>query len=97
WFQPLFAALERRGIAYAALHADGHSFDPADPAPPAPVVLNRIAMSSFLRQAEHPIFYAQALMAQWQAAGARVLNGAATLAVDASKARQLSVIAGLGL
>lgn len=97
WFQPLFAALDRRGIAYAALHADGHSFDPAESAAPAPVVFNRIAMSSFLRAAEHPIFYAQTLMAHWAVRGARVLNGAATLAVDASKARQLSVIAGLGL
>jgi hypothetical protein len=48
WFQPLFAALDRRGIAYAALHADGHAFDPAAPGKPA-VVFNRIAMSSFLR------------------------------------------------
>lgn len=97
WFQPLFAALDRRGIAYGASHADGHSFDPADRGVPAPVVFNRIAMSSFLREAEHPIFYAQTLMAHWAALGARVLNGAATLAVDASKARQLSVIASLGL
>lgn len=97
WFQPLFAALDRRGIAYAARHADGHAFDPADRAAPAPVVFNRIAMSSFLRSPEHPIFYAQALMAHWAASGARVINGAETLAVDASKAHQLSVISALGL
>lgn len=97
WFQPLFAALDRRGIDYAALHADGHSFDPTDRSVPAPVVFNRIAMSSFLREPEHPVFYAQALMAHWAASGARVINGAGTLAVDASKARQLSVIANLGL
>jgi glutathione synthase/RimK-type ligase-like ATP-grasp enzyme len=96
WFEPLFAALDRRGIAYVAIHADGHAFDPVGP-PPAPVIFNRVAMSSFLRAREHPIFYAQALMAHWQAGGARVLNGAAALAVDASKARQLSLIAGLGL
>lgn len=97
WFTPLFAALDRRGIDYVAMAADGHGFDPADPMPPAPVVFNRIAMSSFLRQPEHPIFYAQALMAHWAAQGARVVNGPAALAVDASKARQLSLIAGLGL
>ncbi|WP_213980940.1 alpha-L-glutamate ligase [Sphingomonas sp. dw_22] len=97
WFLPLLDALDRRGVAYAAQHADGHGFDPADRSLPAPIVFNRIAMSSFLRAPEHPIFYAQALMAHWAAAGARVLNGADTLAVDASKARQLSVIAGLGL
>ncbi len=97
WFRPLFAALDRRGIEHVAWTADGHAFDPADRAPPAAVVFNRIAMSSFLRAPEHPIFYAQALMAHWAATGARVLNGTAALALDASKARQLSVIAALGL
>jgi len=97
WFKPLFAALDRRGIDHLALHADGHRFDPTEP-PPARVVFNRIAMSSFLRgDGGHPIFYAQALMAHWAAGGARVVNGADVLAVDASKARQLSLIAGLGL
>jgi len=96
WFEPLFAALGRRGIDFVAIHADGHAFDPVAP-PTARVVFNRIAMSSFLRAPEHPIFYAQALMAHWQAGGARIINGADALAVDASKARQLSLIAGLGL
>ncbi|WP_298693049.1 alpha-L-glutamate ligase [uncultured Sphingomonas sp.] len=96
WFAATFAALDRRGIAYRAIHADGHGFDPGASSLPAPIVFNRIAMSSFLRQPDHPIFYAQALMAHWQAAGARVLNGADVLAIDASKARQLSLIAGLG-
>jgi hypothetical protein len=97
WFKPLFAALDRRGVDYVALPADGHRFDPTEP-PPAPVIFNRIAMSSFLRgDGGHPIFYAQALMAHWAAGGARVVNGADVLAVDASKARQLSLIARLGL
>ncbi len=96
WLAPLFAALDRRGVAYTALHADGHGFDPADRTPPAPLVFNRIAMSSFLREADHPIFYAQALMAQLADAGARIINGPDILAIDASKARQLSLIAGLG-
>jgi len=96
WFAPTFAALDRRGIDYRAIHADGHGFDPGDPTPPARVVFNRVAMSSFLRQPDHPVFYMQALTAHWQAAGARVINGADVLAIDASKARQLSLIAGLG-
>lgn len=97
WLAPLFTVLDRRGIDYDARHADGHVWDPAGSPPPAPLIFNRIAMSSFLRAPDHPIFYAQALMAHWQAAGARVLNGAGTMAVDASKARQLSLIASLGL
>ena len=97
WFAPLFAALDRGGIDYAAQSIADHSFDPAATALPAPLILNRVAMSSFLRDAEHPIFYAQALFAHWQGLGARVLNGAEVLAVDASKARQASLVSRLGL
>ncbi len=97
WFRPLFAALDRAGIGYEAITAAGHTFDPAANEAPAPLIFNRIAMSSFLRQSEHPIFYAQALFAHWEGQQARVLNGSAALALDASKARQLSLIHRLGL
>jgi glutathione synthase/RimK-type ligase-like ATP-grasp enzyme len=96
WFEPLFAALERRGVAYEAIRLSDHGFDPASADVPAPVVLSRVAMSSFLREADHGIFYAEALLAHWAANGARVLNGAEVLAIDSSKARQLSLIARLG-
>jgi glutathione synthase/RimK-type ligase-like ATP-grasp enzyme len=96
WFEPLFAALDRHGVAYRAIRLTDHVFDPASRDVPAPVVLSRVAMSSFLREAQHPIFYAESLLAHWAANGARVLNGATTIAVDSSKARQLSLIAGLG-
>ncbi len=96
WFGPLFAALDRRGVRYAAQHLADHRFDPGDAAPPSPVVLSRVAMSSFLRDVEHGIFYAEALFAHWSAGGARVINGD-VLAIDRSKARQLSLIARLGL
>lgn len=97
WFKPLFAALDRRGVDYRALAFGDHVFDPGDPRPPAPLIFSRLAMSSFLRQDQHPIFYAQSLYAHWEAHGATVINGAAALAVDASKARQLSLIQSLGL
>jgi len=96
WFEPLFAALERRGIAFEAIRLSDHGFDPAGAEAPAPVVLSRVAMSSFLREREHGIFYAEALFDHWAGAGARVLNGAGTIAIDSSKARQLSLIARLG-
>ena len=96
WFTPLFAALDRRGVDYVALRPDGH-YDPADRQPPAKVVFNRIAMSSFLRSDEHPIFHGIALLDHWRRAGARIVNGPEVLAIDSSKARQLSLIAGLGL
>ncbi len=95
WFAPLFAALDRRGIAHLDLKPEG-GWDPAARTPPAPVLFNRIAMSSFLRAAEHPIFDAMARLDHWRRAGARVINGAEVMAIDASKARQLSLIASLG-
>ncbi len=96
WFQPLFAALDRRGVRYEAIQLSGHRFDPADPKAPAPLILSRVAQSSFLREPEHPIFYAAALLDHWQRCGAHVLNGANVLAIDSSKARQLSLITSLG-
>jgi glutathione synthase/RimK-type ligase-like ATP-grasp enzyme len=96
WFQPLFAALDRRGMAYAAIQLGGHRFDPASREVPAPLILSRVAQSSFLREPEHPIFYAEALLDHWARCGARVLNGADVLAIDSSKARQLSLISSLG-
>jgi len=97
WFQPLFAALERHGLPYLPVQLSGHAFDPASMQAPAPLILSRVAQSSFLREPEHPIFYAAALLDHWNRSGARVLNGADALAIDSSKARQLSLIASLGL
>jgi glutathione synthase/RimK-type ligase-like ATP-grasp enzyme len=96
WFRPLFEALGRRGMAARHLRPDG-DWDPAERLSPARVIFNRMAMSSVLRNREHPIFYTLSLLDHWRRAGADVINGADVMAIDASKARQLSLIAGLGL
>jgi hypothetical protein len=96
WFEPLFAALDRHGVSYVKVPLAGHRFDPAASPAPATVVFSRVAMSSFLREPEHPIFYAQSLFEHWEGQGTRVVNASA-LPIDTSKARQLSLIARLGL
>lgn len=96
WFEPLFAALERRGIEFAKVDARSLVFDPASSKVPAGIVFNRVAMSAPQRDPEHGIFHAMAALDHWQRQGARVLNGPAVMAIDASKARQLSLIAALG-
>lgn len=96
WFEPLFAELERRGITFEKIRVGEHHFDPASTEPPAPVVLSRVAMSDFLREPQHPIFYATALLDHWRRRGATVFNGADVIAIDSSKARQLSLISNLG-
>ena len=96
WFGPLFAALDKRGLHYEAIQLSGHRFDPSECEAPAPLILSRVAQSSFLREPEHAIFYAAALLDHWQRCGAHVLNGSNVLAIDSSKARQLSLITSLG-
>jgi hypothetical protein len=97
WFEPLFRELDRRGVDWAPIAIQDHSFDPADAKPPAPVILNRLAMSSFLRQDEHALFYSLAALGHWESLGARVINGPAALAYDLSKARQLSLFRACGV
>lgn len=96
WFEPLFKALKRHGVSYVKVPLSGDVFDPAGSPAPARVVFSRVAMSSFLREPEHPIFYAQSLFEHWQGQGTRVINASA-LNIDTSKARQMSLIARLGL
>lgn len=97
WFEALFATLDRRGVDWTAVPIQTHTFDPADPSVPAPVILNRLAMSSFLRQEEHALFYSLAALDHWQTLGARVVNGPGVLAYDTNKARQLSLFRKAGL
>jgi hypothetical protein len=97
WFEPLFAALDRRGLDWRAIGIQDHAFDPAETRAPAHVILNRLAMSSFTRQEEHGLFYSLAVLDHWQGLGARVINGAGPLAYDLSKARQLSLFRRAGM
>ena len=96
WFEPLFAALDRRGIDYRPIEWGNHHFDLAE-GPPAKVVFNRLAMSAFLREPEHPIFHAAAALDHMRRGGADIINGPEVLALDSSKARQLSLFRSLGL
>jgi hypothetical protein len=97
WFEPLFRELDRRGLDWVRIPIQDHVFDPADDRAPAPVILNRLAMSSFLRQSEHALFYSMAALGHWEGLGARVINGPGVLAYDTNKARQLSLFHGCSL
>ena len=97
WFEPLFEALGRRGIETARVDARSLVFDPGASSVPAPLVFNRVAMSAPQRDPEHGIFHAMAALDHWRRRGARIINGPEVMAIDASKARQLSLIEALGL
>ena len=97
WFEALFACLDRRGLDWSPISIQDHTFDPAATQAPAPVVLNRLAMSSFLRQEEHALYYSMAALDHWRMLGARIINGPDVLAYDTNKARQLALFRHAGL
>jgi hypothetical protein len=97
WFQPLFAELDRRGLAYERLEAHRHRFDPAERSAPYSLVVNRVSPSSFLRDHAGAILYARDYLAHLERLGVPLVNGTSAISLEQSKARQLGLLADLGL
>jgi hypothetical protein len=93
---PCSTRSNRAAIGHEAIGLSDHSFDPAARDIPAPVVLSRVAMSGFVREPSTASISAQALLAHGKHAARGVLNGTRALAIDCSKARQVSLISALG-
>ena len=97
WFKPLFAELDRRGIAYDRLLAHQHHFDPAVRQSRYALVVNRMSPSAFKRGHTQAIFATLPYLAYLKEIGANVLNGYDAYVYEFSKARQLSLFERLGL
>jgi hypothetical protein len=97
WFGPLFAELERRDVPYEPLHAGEHRFDPAEPASPYSLVVNRMSPSAWTRGHTDAIFHTLNYFAYLDEIGAPVLNGHRAYGFELSKARQAALISQLGL
>lgn len=97
WFLPLFAELDRRGVAYDRLLAHQHRFDPAEGRNPYALIVNRMSPSAYLRGHAHAIFYTLQYLAYLKALSATVLNGYDAYVHEFSKARQLGLLHQLGL
>lgn len=97
WFGPLFDELDRRGVPHVRLRPDGHHFDPGGCAPPWSLLFNRMSPSAWLRGGADALFYTRDLLDEVEGAGIRVVNGVRAYGVELSKARQLSLLARLGL
>jgi glutathione synthase/RimK-type ligase-like ATP-grasp enzyme len=97
WYRPLFAELDRRGVAYDAVHADSHRYDPSEPAAPHAVVFNRMSPSAHTRGRAHLLFYTSHYLAHLDRLGARVINGRDAWSTEMSKAYQLTLLERLGL
>jgi hypothetical protein len=97
WYRPLFNELDRRGVAYDAMHADAHTYDPSEPAATHAVVFNRMSPSAYIRGRGHLLFYTSQYLTHLDRVGARVINGRRAWATEISKASQLTLLEGLGL
>lgn len=98
WFKPLFAELDRRGLAYDAIRADRLVADPSAPWPGQHrVVLNRMSPSAWGRGGAGAVFFTRRILEHLEASGAEVWNGARAWDLDLSKASQQRLVESVGL
>lgn len=97
WFKPLFEELEQRRIPFVRLNAAQHHFNPLERDVPYSLVLNRISPSSHLRGNGQSILYATQYIEHLERLGVPVINGSIAHSYEISKAKQLGLLASLGL
>lgn len=91
WQKPLWAALERRGVRYAALDLKRAAFDP-DAVPEAPLYFNQASPSAYVRGNTRAVPLALSLMRSLELGGARVLNGSRAFLLELSKSAQAALL-----
>lgn len=96
WQKPLFAALERRGVRYAAFDLKKAVFDP-DAVPEGRVYFNQASPSAYVRGNARAVPLCLSLMRSLETSGARVLNGSRAFALELSKSAQGALLQKLSI
>src|SRR5262245_21107312 len=96
WQKPLFAALERRGVRFAAFDVTHAAFSNVE-LPGALIYFNQASPSAYLRGSTRAVPLALAYMRSLELRGARVLNGADVFALELSKSAQATLLETLGI
>ncbi len=96
WQKPLWAALDRRGIRYAALDLKHAAFDP-DAVPEALLYFNQASPSAYVRGNTRAVPLALSLMVSLELGGARVLNGSRAFLLELSKSAQAALLRSLAI
>ena len=96
WQKPLFAALARRGVNFAAFDLKRACFD-ADAVPDAPLYFNQASPSAYVRGHTRAVPLALSLMRSLELGGAHVLNGTRAFALELSKSAQAALMKQLGI
>jgi hypothetical protein len=97
WFRPVFAELDRRGIAYEKIDAASHSYDPSETEARWSLVFNRASPSAYLRGHAQATFHTLHWLRHLERLGVPVVNGSHVYALELSKANQLDLLASLDL
>src|SRR5262245_8631598 len=96
WQKPLFAALERRGIAFAPYDLKQAAFSNVE-TPVAKLYFNQASPSAYVRGNTRAVPLALAYMRTLERLGVRVLNGADVFALELSKSAQATLLHTLGI
>jgi glutathione synthase/RimK-type ligase-like ATP-grasp enzyme len=96
WQKPLFGALDRRRVSYAAFDLKQAAFDPGE-MPRAPLYFNQASPSAYVRGNTRAVPFALALMRSLEAGGARILNGSRAFSLELSKSSQAALMRRLGI
>ena len=97
WFRPLFDELKRRRLPFDLIQAGRNRFDPTSITREHALVFNRMSPSAYLRGGEHAVFFTGEYLAHLERRGTRVINGSRAWQTEISKAKQLALLAELGL
>jgi D-ala D-ala ligase C-terminus len=97
WFRPLFQQLDAKGVHWKKIDAREHSYRAGVLEEEYALVFNRMSPSAWKRGLSHAVFYTLDYLKHLESLGVRVVNGSRAFANEISKARQLELLASLGL
>jgi hypothetical protein len=97
WSARLIAELQSRRLPFEKIDHSNHAFDPRDREPRYAVVVNRSSPSSHRRGHGSVLFYAEPLLAHYEALGIPVINPVAAYRFEKSKALQAGLFERLGV
>ena len=97
WSARLVAELEHRRLPFEKIDHSNHAFDPRDRVARYSVIVNRTSPSSHRRGHGGVLFYAEALLAHWEALGIPVINPVQAYRFEKSKSLQIGLFERLGI
>ena len=97
WSNRLMRELAHRRLLFEKIDPSNHFWDPRDRTARYSVIVNRTSPSSHRRGHGNVLFYAEPLLAHWEALGIPVINPVAAWRFEKSKALQVDLFERLGV